>query len=115
MSKSWVTVEGFEGYYWVNRRGQIKNKKGHILKPVDNGSGYLRVDLRKDGQREQLLIHRVVAQAFVPNPDNKPEVNHKNSNTKYNWACNLEWVTRLENVAHRDDRRRAKNDTRRTV
>lgn len=63
-------------------------------------AGYLKVDLRKDGRPVTKTVHRLVAETFVPNPHRKPEVNHKNTDKTCNFATNLEWATRVENLAH---------------
>lgn len=70
------------------------------MTPTDNGYGYLIVGLSKNGKRKNFYLHRLVAEAFIPNPENKPEVNHKKGNKYDNRACNLEWVTRSENQIH---------------
>lgn len=97
----WNSIKGYEGLYWVNRKGQIKNSSGRILKPFDNGTGYSRVTLMKEGVKSNVLVHRIVAETFIDNPENKPEVNHKNKHRYNNWACNLEWCTRSENELHK--------------
>lgn len=75
----------------------IKEKQ---LKLSNNGRGYLQIYLRKDGKKYALYIHRLVAQAFIPNPKNKEQVNHKDGNKQNNIVDNLEWVTNLENQQH---------------
>lgn len=102
--RTWEPIRGFEGYYWVSRGGRIKNRKGHVLISQSNGTGYLRVDLRAKGQREQRYVHRLVAEAFIPNPHNKSEVNHKNNNPACNRVSNLEWTTRSENELYKHRR-----------
>lgn len=97
----WKPINDFVGAYWISSKGRVKNSRGKILKPIDNGHGYLRVDLRSNGQREQKLIHRLVAEHFIPNEKNKPEVNHLNKEKDKNQVDNLEWCTRQENEAHK--------------
>jgi hypothetical protein len=85
-------------------------RKGTIRKPQPKGySGYVGLSLSKDGKYENVYIHRLVAKAFIPNPDNLPEVNHKDENKKNNRADNLEWVTTQENINYgtRTQRHRA--------
>lgn len=72
--------------------------KERILKPRNNGCGYLYVVLCKNGNRRLFKIHRLVAKAFIPNPKNKREVNHKDENKTNNFVDNLEWVTSKENI-----------------
>lgn len=89
--------------YFISDKGEVFSKKQgveKIRKLHDNGFGYLIVDLRKDGKKYNKKVHRLVAEAFIPNPENKPEVNHKNGNRKDNRVENLEWVTSKENTIH---------------
>lgn len=71
------------------------------VKVETTSKGYLRVPLFKDGKRKWHKVHRLVAQAFIPNPDNKPQVNHIDGNKQNNSVTNLEWVTDEENKLHR--------------
>lgn len=97
----WTDIDGFEGHYQVSVDGEMKsfhNGKERILKPGKNTNGYLTVDLYKDGKRKTFLVHRLVAQAFIPNPDNLPEVNHINEDKTDNRVENLEWCSRKYNA-----------------
>lgn len=104
MKEIWKDIEGFNGYYQISNYGRVKNaKRNTIRKAYDNnaGKGYYYVDLYKKNIRvKRDSIHRLVAKAFIPNPKNKPMINHKDGNTKNNHVSNLEWVTALENVTH---------------
>lgn len=83
--------------YIITRDGEVINKKsGRRVKPQKNGKGYLRVSIA--GKLE--FVHRLVAAQYVPNPENKPQVNHKDGNKLNNSAENLEWVTNFENRSH---------------
>lgn len=74
------------------------------LKPEETKKGYLRVDLYDEkGKRKHFKVHRLVAQAFIENPDGKPQVNHKDGNKHNNSVTNLEWVTDAENKDHRKE------------
>ncbi len=97
-------VVGFEGVYEIREDGQIKTvKTGRILKANPNGKywklgrGYLSVHVR--GQK-RIRIHRALAEAFIPNPEKKPQVNHKDGDTLNNNLENLEWCTSSENQLH---------------
>lgn len=109
----WKDISGYEGLYQVSSDGQVKSydlkvkyptgtvriQKGRVLKP-GNQSGYCRVNLAKDGKIYPWLIHRLVAITFIPNPENKREVNHIDFDRRNNNIENLEWVTPSENCLH---------------
>ena len=104
MEEEWRDIKGYEGYYQISNMGRVKSlnyrrtgKEG-ILKAGDNGHGYLFVVLCKDGKDNTCRINRLVAQAFIPNPDNLPEVNHKDENKKNNCVENLEWCSKSYNI-----------------
>lgn len=99
----WKMIPGYEGLYMVSSLGRVKSLNYHrtgvekVLKPVDKR--YLRVRLfSKDGTNKLFSVHRLVAMAFIPNPDNLPEVNHKDENKLNNCVDNLEWCTRKYNA-----------------
>ena len=92
-------IRGYEGYQ-VSNYGRVKNSKtGKILKPYLT-RGYLRVSLYNESGRKCKLVHRLVAEAFLPNPQHKPAVNHINGCKTDANACNLEWATPSENMSH---------------
>jgi hypothetical protein len=102
-----VAVPNYEGLYSVTKNGVVfslpraTSKKFNIMNPVDNmKAGYLRVVLCKEGSTKLWYIHRLVALAYIPNPENKSMVNHKNGNKRDNRLANLEWVTGAENYTH---------------
>ncbi len=91
----WKAIKGFEGLYAVSNRGRVKNlKSGRILGGTYNNHGYKRIHLKGKTYK----IHRLVALAFIPNPDNLPEVNHKNEDKGDNNVDNLEWCTKSYNT-----------------
>lgn len=101
--EEWKPIVGYEGLYMVSNMGRVKslnyNHTGteRVLKPAYNTYGYLFVTLCKDGKKKNCLIHRLVAEAFLDNPHNYPEVNHKDENKENNAVSNLEYCTSLYN------------------
>lgn len=92
-NKEWRPVVGYEGLYEVSNYGDVYNiKRNHMMKPNDR-DGYKIVRLSKNGARYETGAHRLVAQAFIPNPNNYPVVNHKDENPSNNNVDNLEWCT----------------------
>jgi len=103
--EAWKDIPGFEGLYQISNKGRLKSfkqyKDGRILSTKNNKGDYLSAVLCGKGvERRSTRVHRLVAEAFIPNPDSKPEVNHKDGNKQNNRVENLEWVTRLENAHH---------------
>lgn len=97
INEEWKDIEKYEGLYQVSTLGNIKNtRSGNILIPQDC-RGYLRVKLHKNGDFDNKLVHRLVAETFIPNLENKQQVNHIDENKTNNRVDNLEWVTRKEN------------------
>lgn len=99
----WRPIDGYEGYA-VSNLGRVKsfnyNHTGNekIMKPQNNGNGYLRVELWKDGKQKFFLVHRLVAAAFIPKPMGLFEINHRDENKTNNVVSNLEWVSRWDNM-----------------
>jgi hypothetical protein len=100
--EKWVGVENFENYE-ISSLGRLKNiSTGRISKGNYTCAGYLQCSLRKNGSKKFFLMHRLVAQHFIPNPKNKPEVNHLGEKDD-NRAFMLEWVTKSENIIHANE------------
>ena len=97
-SEQWRAVEGYPGYE-VSNLGRVR-KNGKLTPLHRAGKGYLRTTLQKDGKQKQDYIHRIVAKNFIPNPENKPTVNHIDGNKDNNRVSNLEWATYRENNIH---------------
>lgn len=96
----WKTVVEYDKYE-VNNLGEIRHKnRKHILSPRKNSSGYGYVAFNINGQRKNFAIHRIVANAFIPNPNGYTEVNHKDYNRLNNCVGNLEWVSSSQNKQH---------------
>lgn len=105
LTEKWLSVVGFESLYEVSDLGRVRSlpgghRKGDVLNPAKRNKDYWTVSLFKDGVSKQYLIHRLVAIAHIPNPENKPVVNHKNGITHENMVSNLEWNTVSENTKH---------------
>lgn len=127
MHEEWRDVPGYEGYYQVSSFGNVKSvarcfslneraqrcvidvvMKQHVI--ISNGGNeYLAVWLRKAGQRRKFFVHRLVAITFLPNPEQKEVVNHRDSDTKHNAVLNLEWATYSENNRHYRERDSSKD------
>ena len=100
----WKPITGFEGLYDVSETGCIRNARTlKVLKPNKIGKGYLIVHLKKDGKRYARYIHRLTAEAYVPNPHNHPVVNHDDGNKENCHYTNLIWSTYSENNQHAYD------------
>lgn len=99
----WKDIEGYEGLYQVSNLGNVKSlkRKGRLeerlLSQVKDKDGYLAVQLYKLGEGKRTSVHRLVANAFLPNPDNLPQVNHKDETPSHNNVDNLEWCTQKYN------------------
>lgn len=97
----WAEVPGFDGKYFINREGQVYSiNVNRLLAPDKTDKGYLKVRLYKGNTPNRVRLHRLVAMAFIPNPENKPHVNHKNMIKHDNRVENLEWCTPEENNQH---------------
>ena len=94
----WRPIPEYENRYEVSNWGRVRSIK--ILKPFRDRNGYLKYLLSNPGKVKSYFIHRLVALAFIPNPENKPEVNHIDGNKQNNCADNLIFVTRSENMKH---------------
>lgn len=98
----WKEVPGTNGKYKVSSLGRVIGAYGKIISPVANAKGYLRVKIwESSGNCYTKVVHRLVAELFIPNPENKPQVNHKDGDKSNNAVGNLEWCSQSENMIHR--------------
>jgi len=106
MLEVWKDVVGYEGLYQVSNLGNVKSlgnefsRKERLLKLSFQSKGYLTVVLQKDAKRKMVLVHRLVAEHFIPNIYNKPQINHINGIKTNNRIENIEWVSHRENLDH---------------
>lgn len=117
--EKWKEIENYEEFYEVSNEGRVRRKSGYVKSGIKNNerryiegkilkqnkkrNGYLTVDLSKEHKVKTISIHRLVAKAFIENPKDLPQVNHKNGNKMDNRVENLEWVTSSENRKHSFD------------
>lgn len=116
----WKDIEGYEGMYQVSNMGRVRAldrvkpnsggqiAKGHILPQSDNGHGYRFVSLWKFNKGRRFYVHRLVASAFIPNPNNFPIINHKDEDKSNNRYENLEWCTQKYNINYGNHMKRLK-------
>ncbi len=117
MEEIWKDIDGYEGYYQVSNLGNVKSVDRYIKSPLNNQesvlrkgkqiktninkkNGYIYVCFYKENTQTSKRVHRLVAKAFLPNPDNLPQVNHIDGNKQNNNVNNLEWCSQLENIQH---------------
>lgn len=129
IKEKWRPVVGYEGFYEVSSLGRVRSlnrvvqhadgissiRKGRVLKPLSDKYGYLVVHLCKDGKQTNKKVHRLVAKAFIPNPEGLPQVNHKNEVKNDNRVENLEWCDAAYNSAYGTARTRAAKRLSKTV
>lgn len=105
MKEEWIDIKGYEGLYQVSNLGNVRSLNWNKTKTMKNigikrGDGYCFADLFKNGKRHRTFIHRLVASAFLPNPNSFPEVNHKDENPSNNHVENLEWCSHHYNMVY---------------
>ena len=89
--------------YSISNLGNVKNNTNNKLLKIQKSSRYSTIGLNHNSKTNAFLIHRLVAQAYIPNPENKEQVNHIDGNKANNLLCNLEWMTQSENIQHSFD------------
>ena len=123
--EEWKDIPGYEGLYQVSNTGKIKGLprvtvqnqilQERILIPGVINNGYLQITLHKNGEHKNFLVHRLVANAFIPNPKNLPEVNHKDEDKTNCNSDNLEWCTRKYNINYGTHNQRSAESRRKKV
>lgn len=101
--EEWKPIPGYDGKYEVSNWGRVrsfKRQKERILSPIQKYDGYYRVQLCKDSRVKELLVHRLVAEAFISNPSKLSQVNHKDEDKRNNYVMNLEWCTPGYNLTY---------------
>ena len=110
MNEEWKNIDGWEGRYQISSMGRVRTNnykrtgKVKIMNGVTDIRGYKNIAFREGGagsKQKHFMVHRLVAKAFIPNPNNKPFVNHLNGNRSDNRVENLEWCTKEENEIHK--------------
>jgi len=101
----WKDIEGYEGLYQISNLGRIKtiSRQGtntRFIKKDIRKDGYIQVHLTKNSKMKNFLLHRLIAQTFIPNPNNFKYINHKDGNKQNNDISNLEWCTSSQNIFH---------------
>ena len=124
MEEIWRPVVGYEGLYEVSSMGRVKSlnynktgREGFLTPEIKKGDGmlpYMRVIMHKDKKQKKFLVHRLVAQAFIPNPLGLPQVNHKDCDVQNNKAENLEWCDARYNTTYGDAKKKMIDTKRRT-
>jgi len=103
MEEIWKDIKGYEGIYKISNFGRVKSfkcNKERILKTTKNKAGYIKIGIGDTNNRKTFYIHRLIAELFIPNPLNKPEINHINGNKSDYRIENLEWINHRENIQH---------------
>ena len=112
MTEEWRPIQGYVGLYEVSNIGNVRSLcagRWHttmMRKPVPDKNGYLTVNIKKNGKYKCAKIHRLVAEAFLDNPENHPQINHKDENKANNCVDNLEWCTSKYNNNYNDKPKR---------
>ena len=128
MREIWKDIKGYEGEYQVSNFGRVRSlgmsfirndfkpytRQPRVMRPIKNYTGYLSVELHKQGYAKRYLIHRLVAQAFIPNEDCLPEINHIDEDKTNNCVDNLEWCTHKYNSNYGTRADRIKNTIKKT-
>ena len=110
----WKDVVGYEGLYEVSSLGRVKSLRRNIIMKQKKVKGYNMLNLTKAGKQKGETVSRLVGRAFIPNPENKPQINHIDENKQNNHVDNLEWVTAKENSNHGTRTSRVINNLERT-
>ena len=108
-------IKGYEGLYAITEEGQVWSYRSNKYLKQQQARNYLSIELHKDNNRKHYFIHRLVAETYIPNPHNLPEVNHIDENKYNNCVDNLEWVSHKNNMNHGTQKERARTKCKKRI
>lgn len=104
MKEIYIDIHNYEGHYQISNYGNVKSlKSNRLLTPQKTEKGYLSIKLQRENEQKTFRVHRLVAQMFISNIEDKPQINHKDGNKENNEVSNLEWCDNNYNAKHRKE------------